>query len=105
MFRFSLPTESERGQWNPADHKDELTKRLRWASKVSICMDVGGKFFTYIVLSQYDKPDEEHMPSIVSILEYLTTVVEAAVKWQHASHMHAREMEEGSIADTYTLFT
>jgi len=102
VVRFLLPTTTELGDRDPAQHRGQLNERLRWACKISVVMDVGGKFFTYVVLSVFDKSDEEHMPNPVMLLEYFTTIVEASVKWQHASHARAREFGD-DLAGSYKL--
>lgn len=70
---------------------NHLDDHLRWAARMSVIVDVGGKFFMYVLVALYAEDDELRMPPFLKIFEFLTTLAEAVLKWAHASHARAYE--------------
>lgn len=81
----------------PPSDASSLTDKLQNASKISIAMDTGGKFFTYVIIGLFDKAEEDQIPPVVVLLEFATTMIEAMIKYQHAMRVRAREVDSNDL--------
>ena len=78
----------------PHENQEELDQRFQTACKISVVMDVGGKFYTYW---RAFSGAHNTFPHCVMIVEALTFLYEAMVKFHHARRAHAREATPDSL--------
>merc|ERR1711869_88650 len=81
--------------------KAHLDDCLRCASRTSVAMDVGGKLLTYAVIIFGDTQDEDNMPRVFFLMD--ARLAWSMIKWQHASHARAREVEQSDSERCHPL--
>eukprot|EP00438_Fugacium_kawagutii_P030977 Skav203553 [mRNA] locus=scaffold3576:71617:78927:+ [translate_table: standard] len=84
----------------PVETKEEQDKIFQRACKISVAMDVGGKFCTYLCAAF---AVEEAVPKWLGLLEFATTLAEAMQKYAHAARAHARETSSNPSLSSYLL--
>jgi len=72
--------------YSSSHNKDRLRERFQKMAQIAVVCDVMGKLFTYVVVKKFDAKAEERMPDVLIILEFLSTLAEAKLKWEHAGH-------------------